>query len=733
MSTFELNPFTSLLDIVGSGGSGPTASITGVAPTDAALGAELVTNGAFTTDLSSWTVGANWAWSSGTALHTAGATATISQNISVITGEEYLVQYSITGTIAGLLGVSVDGVTITSYNTIEIDVPGSYYATFVATSTGSVPLAFTPTSAFNAALDSVSVKRVTPTANAIFTINDSASNPIAVFRGSGTLNNLGIGADSLKNNTTGHDNVGVGENVFSKNVTGYESTGIGSNALASNGAGYAVTAVGFNSLLSNTSGFSNTAVGADTLHSNTGGAYNTVLGHGCMYSNTLGFSNVAIGLNALYQNVTGNYSIAIGSNALSNSTLGQNISIGIDSMVDNTTGIYNIALGQYALLKNTIGIHNCAYGIQTMSENIDGDENTAYGSQALSSSVGASNITAIGRLALGYQTAGDNNVAVGFYAGVTENILNRNLTGSNNTWIGTESGSGNTTQLVNSIAVGYRSHPIASNMAHWGNSSITENRMWGNYVLTSGYGQFESVGINTVPSVDLHVVGSALPSATVIFQGYSDGGLGTQTTLEVRNEIGDKVVSIAGSNLAGAGDYGGVNLHGYATSSENLYSYGDLTWFNDSGEASGDLRMGGVRVYRDGDPYHATYQLYLRDTAGSFITPFTVNYQGTLKLNHMLELASASDPVAANQLAVNISGFLQYHDGTASRSVVNKILLNSGGTIYSQPTINFIEGSNVTIGVTTGSDTVDVTINSSGGGGSGLGHGEVMARVSIGI
>lgn len=241
-----------------------------------------------------------------------------------------------------------------------------------------------------------------------------------------------------------------------------------------------------------------------------------------------------------------------------------------------------------------------------------------------------------------------------------------------------------------------------------------------------------NLGLNVTPTARLHVVGTAIPSSTVIFQGYSDGGLGTQTTLEVRNEIGDKVVSIAGSNLAGAGDYGGINLHGYATSSENLYSYGDLTWFNDSGEASGDLRMGGVRVYRDGDPYQATYQLYLRDSAGSFITPFTVNYQGTLKLNHMLELASASDPVAANQLAVNISGFLQYHDGTASRSVVNKVLLNSGGTVYSQPTINFIEGTNVTIGVTTGLDTVDVTINASGGS-SGLSHGEVMARVSIGI
>jgi hypothetical protein len=467
------------------GGGGSSTVITGVAPTDAALGPELITNGTFTTDLSSWTVGANWAWSAATALHTAGATATIAQNISVITGEEYLVQYSITGAIAGLLAVSVDGVTITSYNTIETDVPGSYYATFVATSTGSVPLTFTPTSAFNAALDSVSVKRVTPTANAIFTIRDSAASAIAVFRGSGALHNLGIGLDSLKNNTSGYDNVGVGRNVLSKNVTGFENVAFGSSALAANGAGYADTAIGFNSLLSNTSGFSNTAVGADTLRSNTGGAYNTVLGHGSMYKNTLGFSNIAIGLNALYENLTGNYSIAIGSNALGKSLLGQNISIGIDSMPDNTTGIYNIALGQYALFKNTIGSNNCAYGIQSMYENTDGLDNTAYGYQSLNSSVSADNVTAIGSQALGYQTAGDNNVAVGFFAGVTETLLNRNLTGANNTWIGTESGPGNTTQLTNSIAVGYRSHPTASNMAHWGNSSITQNYMYGALNLPS--------------------------------------------------------------------------------------------------------------------------------------------------------------------------------------------------------------------------------------------------------
>jgi hypothetical protein len=79
----------------------------------------------------------------------------------------------------------------------------------------------------------------------------------------------------------------------------------------------------------------------------------------------------------------------------------------------------------------------------------------------------------------------------------------------------------------------------------------------------------------------------------------------------------------------------------------------------------------------------------------------------------------AADPTAAGRLRRNGTS-LKYHDGTAARSLFNKIRKNSAGIIYSNPQINFIEGTNITITIAAddpGGET-DVTIAASGGGGT---------------
>ena len=95
-----------------------------------------------------------------------------------------------------------------------------------------------------------------------------------------------------------------------------------------------------------------------------------------------------------------------------------------------------------------------------------------------------SDVIAIGQLPLVANTTGSKNVAVGGFAGAdgyvnNTSIGNSNQTGSNNTWIGYDSGPNTTTQLTNSAAFGYQAHNTASNQIVLGNSSMTTAYLFG--------------------------------------------------------------------------------------------------------------------------------------------------------------------------------------------------------------------------------------------------------------
>jgi hypothetical protein len=229
----------------------------------------------------------------------------------------------------------------------------------------------------------------------------------------------------------------------------------------------------------------NTAIGYEALYADTTGGGNTASGYQALYSNTLGGGNTASGYYALYSNTTGVYNIASGFNAL----------------YSNTTGSYNVASGYQALVSNTTGSDNVASGLNALAENSTGSNNTAIGDTALTYNchVVSTGCTANYNTALGYQAGGNWPAYV-------------NETGSNNTFIGANSGPGSTA-LTNATAIG-------------ANAPVSESNalVLGSINGVNGAAASVDVGIGTAtPGQALDVVGNIRASGCVYYNGGSVG------------------------------------------------------------------------------------------------------------------------------------------------------------------------------------------------------------------
>lgn len=119
------------------------------------LAADQVTNGAFGSDLTGWT-GTNWAQNAGKAQHTAGATAALTQALTLTLGAKYQVLFTISGRTAGNVTAAI-GAAADSARSAN----GSYVAYLTAAAGGSVNLTFTPSSDFDGSLDDIKVQRIT--------------------------------------------------------------------------------------------------------------------------------------------------------------------------------------------------------------------------------------------------------------------------------------------------------------------------------------------------------------------------------------------------------------------------------------------------------------------------------------------------------------------------------------------------------------------------------------------
>jgi uncharacterized protein (TIGR03437 family) len=233
--------------------------------------------------------------------------------------------------------------------------------------------------------------------------------------------------------------------------------------------GWFNTCVGFGPCAANSTGSYNTAMGADSFRYNTTGSYSTAVGVDALWLNTTGNQNSAFGMTALYRNTTGGNNSAFGAHSLERNTTAynnaafgyyalntnagdNNAGFGAQALQLNTTGTQNSALGAKAMYANTTGTYNTAVGWGALSSNNGGNRNTAVGHIALGYATGGNN-TAVGQQSAYWVTTGQNNVALGAFAGFT-NGMNADTTGSNNTWLGENSGPGSPTQYNYQTVVG---------------------------------------------------------------------------------------------------------------------------------------------------------------------------------------------------------------------------------------------------------------------------------------
>ena len=287
----------------------------------ATIGTEMLTNGTFTGNTTGWVLGTNWTYSSNAVVCTLNASAegTLSQNVSVVLDNYYLLEWYQTnsidtnGQITPSLGAVVGG-KHSSGITTQV-----YQQIFRATSTGSVSLSFVVTDITGTGtitIDSVSLKQITPMKPSMILNNAENSVEKLELRTSKNVGtnhpNIGIGNGALRSNTTGIRNVALGGWALSSNTTGYNNTASGAGALQNNTTGYSNTASGVAALNNNTTGYSNTASGVHALYNNTTGTNNTASGVNALYNNTT-FSNVSgFGFNS---QVTGSNQVQLGDSA----------------------------------------------------------------------------------------------------------------------------------------------------------------------------------------------------------------------------------------------------------------------------------------------------------------------------------------------------------------------------------------------------------------------------------
>lgn len=227
--------------------------------------------------------------------------------------------------------------------------------------------------------------------------------------------NVGVGFQSLQNNTSGFWNVGVGKNALTNTTVGSRNVGIGYIALQDNVSGDRNIAIGPFSLRRNTTGRNNIAIGADSLWFNDTGEHNIGIGLVALGGNTDGNNNIALGNHVMQGSQGGEHNFAVGNLAMYYNEGRHNVSVGYMSKYRNKDGDHSIAIGSRSNYNGVDGRLNIALGFETLFENVSGQNNIAIGTNALNNNLGSTNI-GLGIGSLSNSTNANNNIAIGEYA-----------------------------------------------------------------------------------------------------------------------------------------------------------------------------------------------------------------------------------------------------------------------------------------------------------------------------
>lgn len=445
--------------------------------TPAALGAELVTNGAFATG-ASWTFGDGWAHDGAalTAKHTAGSVAVLSQNVSAVNGGTYLVTFDIKTRTAGTVYVSLGGL----WGAIYYGASGSFAPLMTAGASGEIT--FTPSTDFDGSIDNVSVKRVTATGS-VMDLALSGSTTASVRSSSKGLGigdsslaylssdsyggNAAFGGWAMKSMVSGWRNLAFGDAALLQATTSQYATGIGYGALQNLEAGGNSVAIGAMALNSSKDSWNNVAIGAGALaqldgrHPDGNSGSNVAIGANALAKQTVGYGNLAIGpYYEMGELTTGISNIGIGSGNASITTGGYNILIGTLAGYSVQTGYGNVLIGAYSCFGVTGGSGgNTAIG-QFSGGRADGNDNLYLGNLAgystWSTAKQANRNTMVGAYT-GYTAISSDSVFLGHRAGYYE-------TGDGRLFVDNQSRTDEATSRVSSLIYGEFNATVASQL-----------------------------------------------------------------------------------------------------------------------------------------------------------------------------------------------------------------------------------------------------------------------------
>lgn len=385
----------------------------------AVLGEELITANGWTTD--------GWTGDFATGFtHTSGNTSPLIFTMPEETGTK-LYQVSFKLSTTGLLDSMKLFVSVGNSATFDLyGYDNEMFANEIRVGIRSVEngdLKIIPAEDFTDTITDISIKEIISGCEGIKQIYDS--NGDTVFEQRCTtqeLDNLFMGQNTGRMNTTGRGNTGIGANVLTNNTTGFWNVGIGRN----------------------------------TLMENTVGTRNLALGHYALKENISGHRNIGLGTFALIHNKIGNWNIAIGA----------------DSQDHNESGNANITVGFGTLYENKIGNNNVAVGFKAMHGATNANSCICIGEEA-GNNIASENNICIGKTA-GYNIGGRNNIGIGTGAGrgasgstPTYNVFIGDATGMNvtiasqNTILGYQAGLALTTG-ANNVFIGSKAGNTAT-------------------------------------------------------------------------------------------------------------------------------------------------------------------------------------------------------------------------------------------------------------------------------